>query len=149
MGQYISVADLLAALGETVLNATADDDNDGTPDPAVLALVIEEAEAEVDSYLYGFFTLPLMEPTDPLVRLASLDFAVAFLMERHPEYVRDRDAQYGKDRYARAQDRILRVQQARQRLPREETKQTPKNVGGIVIDGGTKFFGGVGEGWGW
>lgn len=147
MGKYIVDADLLAAIGEDPLNATADDDNDGTPDPTVLAQIIESAEAEVDSYLIGFYTFPLTAPTDGLVRLSALDFAVAFLFERHPEYVRNRDNKQGEARYTRAKERMYRIQQARQRLPEESQIQTPKNVGGLYTNTGPTFMLGCGNGW--
>lgn len=147
MGTYITDADLLAAISENVLNATADDDNIGTPDPAVLALVIAEAEGEVDSYLLGFYTFPLEEPTDRLVRLSALDFAVAFLFERHPEYVRNRDNKQGEAKYARGVQRMLRIQAARQRLPDNALVSPPKNVGGIIVDNSPKFLLGCGNDW--
>lgn len=140
MGIYITDADLLAAISENVVNATADDDNDGTPDATVLTYAIDGAEGEVDSYLLGFYTYPLDPVTDRLIRLSALDFAVAFLFERHPEYVRNRDSKYGEIRYKRAMDRMLRIQQARQRLPDVSEVSKPKNIGGIIYNCGPKFM---------
>lgn len=140
MGTYISDADLAAAVGLTVVTATADDDNDGTADPAVLALVIASAEAEVDSFLIGFYTFPLTEPTDRLVRQCALDFAVAFLHLRHPEYVRARDGDAGMGRYELAKARMLRIQSAVQQLPDTAPTDPPKNIGGIVTYGGPRFI---------
>lgn len=140
MGTYITDADLLAAISENVVNATADDDNNGTPDAAVLALVIASAEGIVDSFLLGFYTFPLTEPTDRIVRFAALDFALAFLAERHPEYVRNRDSKMGEVRYKRGVETMLRLQQARQRLPDESLVAPPKNIGGIVYNCGPTFM---------
>jgi phage gp36-like protein len=147
MGIYITDADVIAAIGETPLIAVSDDDNDGAPDPAVLAYAIESAEAEVESYLLGFYTFPLTDPTDRLVRLSALDFAVAFLFERHPEYVRNRDSKMGEIRYARAKERMYRIQQARQRLPDESQVAKPKNLGGIITSPDPQFGLGCGNGW--
>ena len=72
--------------------------------------------------------------TDRLVRGCSVDFAVCFAFERHPEYVRT----YGEDprtmaRFQRAVARMERVQAAIQRLPdQQSTKQ--QNVGGVYLD---------------
>ena len=140
MGTYITTADLLAAISENVVNATADDNNDGTADTAVLTLMIDSAEGEVDSYLLGFYTYPLDPATDRLIRLSALDFAVAFLSERHPEYVRNRDSKMGEIRYKRATERMLRIQQARQRLPDVSQVAKPMNIGGIVYDCGPRFM---------
>lgn len=148
MGIYINDADLLAAISENVVNATADDDNNGTPDTAVLTYAIDAAEGEVDSYLLGFYTYPLDPATDRLIRLSALDFAVAFLSERHPEYVRNRDSKMGEVRYKRAVERMLRIQAARQRLPDVAQASKPKNVGGIVYNCGPKFMIGCAGGFG-
>lgn len=140
MGTYIDTADLIASLSENVLNATADDLNVGTADASVVALAIDNAEGVVDSFLLGYYTFPLAAPTDRIVRFAALDFAVAFLCERHPEYVRNRDSKMGEVRYKRGIETMLRVQQARQRLPDESQIAKPKNIGGIVRNCGPNFM---------
>lgn len=146
-GKYISDADLLAAIGIDPLLATSDDTNAGVPSDAVLQLVIDSAEGEVDSYLVGFQAYPIVDGEDRLIRLSALDFAVAFLFERHPEYVRNRDNKQGEVRYQRAVERMFRIQQARQRLPDENANSAPKNVGAIVTNGSPKFMLGCGNGW--
>jgi hypothetical protein len=140
MGKYITETDLVAAVGAAVVTSTADDDNDGAADPAVIAYVIDSAEGLVDSYLIGFYTFPLTEPTDRLVRLCALDFAVALLHMRHPEYVRTRDGDGGMGRYNLAKECMLRIQSAVQRLPDTAPTDPPKNVGGIITNSGPRFI---------
>lgn len=77
---YCTAQDLTDRYGAEVL-AWADRDHDGTPDPALVAAVLADADAEIDAYLAARYSLPLS--TTPAVvnriacALARERFAVA------------------------------------------------------------------------
>lgn len=71
---YATQPDLEAAFGLDELRALADRNRDGTPDAAVIARALEDAEAEVNSYLAARYTLPL-DPVPGQIRAITCDVA--------------------------------------------------------------------------
>lgn len=77
---YCSAQDLTDRYGTEVL-AWADRDHDGTPDPALVAAMLADVDAEIDAFLAARYTLPL-SATPPVINriacaLARERFAVA------------------------------------------------------------------------
>jgi phage gp36-like protein len=71
---YATAADLEAAFGVKELILLADRDRDQTPDPAVMARAIEDAEGEINSYLAKRYVLPL-DPVPAQIRAITCDIA--------------------------------------------------------------------------
>ena len=81
------------------------------------------------------------------MRLSALDFAVAFLFERHPGTCETATPNRARSATKRGTERMYRIQQARQRLPDESQVAKPKNVGGIITSPDPQFGLGCGNGW--
>ena len=127
----VTVQDLEDAVTASTLVQLTDDDRDGVADTRVVASVIEDAEAEAQSFLPGYYSLSAIPGTDRLVRLAIRDFAISFLFRRHPEYVKTFGQGSRSDAlYNRAVERCQRIQQGTQQLP--DVKQRPKNSGSFL-----------------
>jgi phage gp36-like protein len=88
MAEYVTEADLSAALGAHVVRALYDDDNSGEPDAAPIASAIARATSVVNSYLRRVYTLPLEEPVPQIVKSIALDLTIGYAQLRHPEVVR-------------------------------------------------------------
>ncbi|MDH5478611.1 MAG: DUF1320 domain-containing protein [Nitrospinota bacterium] len=67
---YITQADLETRFGADEIVRLADRDGDSAADAEVVAAAIADADALIDSYLAGRFTLPLTQVPTTLVRLA-------------------------------------------------------------------------------
>jgi phage gp36-like protein len=135
VGKYIDQSDLEAALSTQTIAQIFAHPVTGAVDPIAVELIIDNAEAEVDSFLLGYIEMPLKAPYDRLVRLCALDFATVFAFRRNPEYVRT----FGEDvrawpLYAQAVDRMRRIQASAQRLSDNEGAggAKPATVGGSV-----------------
>jgi len=89
---YIVQADLESRISPLVVRQILDDDLDGVPDAAALAQVIADAEGYVEGFLRGNYDLTAIRalgvaaPNE--IKRLCLDVAVAYLVDRHPEYVR-------------------------------------------------------------
>lgn len=141
--KYISKTDLENRLTAATVAAIFTEPS-GTFNESALTAILEDAEAEVDSYLVGQYPKPLPNDADRLLKKVALDFAVVFAFQRHPEYPRMYgDGRGNDDRLAQAHAAMARVVEATQRLP--DTSAKPANVGGsayvtgprMVIDGQT------------
>jgi phage gp36-like protein len=121
---------------ETLI-ALTDDDKDGVADMRVVAQIIENAEAEVSSFLFGYYDPSVKKSTDRLLRLAMLDYAKCFLFRRKPEYAKSIGKENAADMlFKQAERRMEKIQQATQKLPDVEPDKGPKNAGnaGNYID---------------
>lgn len=87
---YCTKADMIARFGELELIQLTDDVNAGAIDDETLAQAIADAEAEINSYLAGRYTVPLPSTPLVLVRIAT-DIARYYLYaDRVTEQVRVR-----------------------------------------------------------
>lgn len=143
MGLWIDQDTLTSALTPKVMLALFDDGNLGTPDAAAVQLVLDDAEAEVQSYLVGDYPnpLPVSAASDALLRRCALDFAICLSFERHPEYVRSIGEEQRKEtRWDRACKRMARIQSAIQIPPTLSQAVQPANIGGIVTDNSKRII---------
>ncbi len=141
MGKYITRTDLENALNPGTVLALFDDANDGAGNSAAINSVIDDAEAMIDSYLQTVYRgVPLTASTDRLIKKAAKDFAVAYALERHPEYI----AGYGEarraERWKRAQDMMERITNAVVQLPDVTDVLMQGNVGGLLIEGSRRVL---------
>jgi hypothetical protein len=136
VGKYVNQVDLERALSASAVAYIYTDPGLGQVDTEAIALNVDRAEAEVDSWMLPEVdeTSPGFIQTDRLVRGCALDFLICFSYEKHPEYVRT----FGDDprtmpMWKRAVERMERIQQATQRLPDQQAVKQ-KNVGGVYLD---------------
>ena len=145
MAIWLCQADLENATSVRMVGACFDDDQANVINKDALNAVIDRAEQEVLSWLASEFGPPPL-PADTLAGLgsdnflkyAAVDYAVALMFDRHPEYVR---ANMKDDRAARmqaAKERMERVVDARQQPP--TVVKRPANVGGVAVDGANRIY---------
>lgn len=100
---YASLADLIERFGSDDVTVAADRDRDGEPDAGVVDAALEDASAEIDSYLAQVYRLPL--PSVPrLVRRLACDIAFHRLS---PEA--DTSTEYRRTRYDEAVSLLKRI----------------------------------------
>lgn len=132
-------ADLENATSVATVAACFDDANTGTLNAGALAAVIDRGEQEVKSWLLSNYG-PTLPPdgqlaTDSFLKYAAIEYIVAHMFDRHPEYVRSNSKTSYESRFARADQRMQRIASARQRPPViAPTIKAPANVGGTTTD---------------
>jgi phage gp36-like protein len=138
---YVSQTDLENALGRNTIAAVFDDDGDGVPEQEAIDAACESASAEVDAVLIGTYsvTLPLVNPP-AIVKFAAVDFACAYAARRRPDIVRAMSEKSWTDFRAAALDKMKMIASAFERLPKT-TAAAPSNVGGVVVDNGSRLTG--------
>src|SRR5690554_8189043 len=100
---YASLADLIERFGADAVTVAADRDRDGEPDAEVVDAALEDAAAEIDSYLAQVYRVPL--PTVPrLVRRLACDIAFHRLS---PEA--DTATEYRRTRYDEAVSLLKKI----------------------------------------
>lgn len=107
---YTTQADLEARFGTAELLAIADRNADGLIDAAVVVQAIVDAEAEIDSYLGGRYTVPLGPTVPALVQRLAADMARYRLQDDNP-------LDEARERYARALAALRDLADGRASLP--------------------------------
>lgn len=96
---YLTPADLQARFGDMVLTLVGED----LETSVQVARALEDAQAEVDTYLQGRFSLPL-QAVPPILKQVTADIVLYRLMPLRPEHeVEDVRARY-RDAVKRLQD---------------------------------------------
>ena len=143
---WLCQADLEGATSKATVIACFDDANlgAGSLDDQAICSIIDRAEQETLSWLAGEYGPPPIPATtlamlaqDSFLKNAALEFAVIFMLEKHPEYVRS-DGKVLGERMKRAVARMERIVQARQQPP--TVAQRPANVGGVAVDNGNRIY---------
>lgn len=133
---YALKKDLESILSPATVLALFDDDARGSANVEAILDTLDRASREVDSYLARVYTGPFpvtQKPVPSVIKYATLDFAVAFAFERHPEYVHTYGEVYrASSRYKRACERMDRLCQGQQEIPDWALQTKPMNVGGII-----------------
>jgi len=84
---YSVLADVLARLPHENLVQLTDDEQTGTVSLSRVMDAIADADALIDGYLRGRYSLPLAIPVPALVRKLSVDLAIYHLYSRRLELV--------------------------------------------------------------
>lgn len=82
--RYLTEEEFSAHIGKRALLQLTDA-TDGQPDSQLLEEVNEDAASEVDGYLRGVYALPLMDPVDRIVKIATADIMKFRLYKRRDE----------------------------------------------------------------
>lgn len=139
---YASENDLRNALSPATVIALFDDENAGTAEAGALKAVLDRASRWVDSYLARVYVGPFpvtQTPVPATIKLATLEFAIAFAFERHPEYVHTYGEQYrASSRFKRGTEIMDRLCQGQQEIPDWSLQPKPRNVGGIITSEGPR-----------
>lgn len=90
---YATQADIVARYGEPDLLVIADRDNDQVVDVDVVARALEDAAAEIDTYVSAKYSLPLPTIPDVLVRI-NVDIAVYRLSTDAAQATEERRQRY-------------------------------------------------------
>ena len=118
------------------------DDGNGTVNATALAAVIVNAEQETLSWLVdeqgNVPSMPSDLQTDPFFKGCALDFAIAYSIERRPEYAKQAGLGTKESYFARASKRMERVLDGRQRAT--QMAERPANVGGMVNDNSNRII---------
>ncbi len=145
MGTWLNQADLENATTPTMVAAIFGDGNGGPLNEQAIAAVIDRGEQEVLSWLQEYgpppFSAAVMAQlaADPFLKYAALDYTIAHMFDRHPEYPQGGTSAKERDmRFQRAKERMERVLAGRQRPPTVITK--PANIGGAVYDGASRIY---------
>lgn len=144
-GKWTTQTDLELAVSVITVAQLCDDNGDSVADAAVVQRLIEDGEGELESILEGAYVrsaLAVLPATpDRLIRRAAVDFEIAFMWMRHPEYVK----KYGDDvretsAYKMALARALRIKEGVQQAPDETPAMTPANIGGNNVASGPRMI---------
>lgn len=92
---YASQQDLIERFGEDDLIVAADRDRDGVIDAEVVETALEDAAAEIDSYLAQVYRLPLPS-VPPLIRRLACDIAFHRLSPEADTATEHRRTRYGE-----------------------------------------------------
>jgi hypothetical protein len=137
--------DLVDATSTDIVIACCDDTGDGEPESRGVKSLIARAEGKVLSYLVVQIGPPPLSEAiiaqlrkDPLLGGVALEFAIAFMFDKHPEYVRSNRKDDVDKRLNRAEAEMKRILDARQQPP--TVAKRPANVGGVSVDNGPRAY---------
>lgn len=128
---FWSQADLEARIGAETVRQILDDNVDGTVDSAPLARLQADSDSYVMGFVRGIYTLSELEADTPneLKRL-SLDVAVAYAVDRWPDYVRAN----GERLLERARRDLVDLRNGVTRLDVDGSPEPAANQGGTVLE---------------
>lgn len=139
---YATQEDLEGALSQSTVTALFDDDNNGQVDTKAIMAVLNRASRMVDSYLARVYDGPFPVPQTPVpevIKVVTLEFAIAYSYERHPEYVHTYGEQYrSKSKFERAESMAERLCTGQLEIPDWQLQPKAKNIGGIIISDGPR-----------
>ncbi len=138
---YATQMDLEHQLSPSTVRQLYDDQNDGQVYVEAIQAVLERASVMVDSYLARVYKGPFPVAGTPqkMIRMATIEFAIAYSFERHPEYVHTYGEEYrASTREKRAHAMMERIANATQEIADwlEQPKQL--NIGGIITTSGPR-----------
>ncbi len=139
---YASQEDLEHQLSPTTVRALFDDQNSGQAYVAAVNAVLQRASDMVDSYLARVYKGPFpvaQTPVPSAIRAATLEFAIAYSFERHPEYVHTYGEEYrSTTREKRAIAMMERIANGLQEIPDWTLQPKQLNIGGIITFSGPR-----------
>lgn len=127
---YWDQQDLEARISPETVRQIFDDDYNGNVDGSAIARLQADSDSYVDGFLRGIYTLPLTVVPNEVKRL-SLDVAVAYAVDRWPDYVRVD----GEKLRERARGDLMDLRNGKTRLDVVGTPEPGANEGGTVLSG--------------
>ena len=133
---YATKADILELLAESELIGLTDDAGSGLVDDAVVDRAIADADATIDAYCQGRYSVPFAAPLPPMIRSLSVDLAIYNLYSRRS--VAD-VPEVRKDRRKEAVAFLTKVAEAK--LSLGTVSPAPVNSGqAVLVGGGDRLF---------
>ena len=133
---YATKADILELLSESDLIGLTDDSGSGLVDDSVVDRAIADADATIDAYCQGRYSVPFGAPLAPMIRSLSVDLAIYNLYSRRP--VAD-VPEVRKDRRKEAIAFLAKVAEAK--LSLGSVSSAPVNSGqAVLVGGGDRLF---------
>lgn len=134
MGHYISQTgstsgDLTNALSNDLILQLFSDGT-GVASTTAIADVITRAEAVVDAYLTGVYTVPIT-PVNDILKTIVVDLACAYAYDRKPEFYRQDGKNPMAERVKLSMDLLAKLRSGEIRLG-TETAEAPATGGGVV-----------------
>lgn len=130
---YATQSDLETRFRQQELIDLTDEANLGVIDAAAVAVVLADADAEINGYLAGRYSLPLAQTSPELVRLAC-DIARYKLYDA-------RATEQVKARYDDAIKKLRDVSSGKASLGIDQASQPVAVAGGATISSGGRDFG--------
>lgn len=130
---YATQADLEARFKQQELIELTDEAGAGVIDAAAIAVALADADAEINGYLAGRYSLPLAQTSDELVRLACDIVRYKLYDTRATEQV--------KARYDEAIRKLRDVASGKASLGIDQASQAVAVAGGATISSGGRDFG--------
>lgn len=140
---YVTQSEVSFALGVPIVTALYDDVNSGTPDSPSLDAAIARASALVDSWIAPVYKGPfpiLQVPIPAMIRELALQYIEAISYDRRPDIVRGFGSDDQQKRWPRADEMGKRLQAAVLRIPDLVAQPKPTNVGGLIVDDGSRVM---------
>jgi len=135
---YATQQNMTDRFGSQELIELTDEDNAGSINAAALGVALTDADAEINSYLAGRYTLPLTQTSDELVRMAC-DIARYRLFDT-------RASEQVKARYDDAIKKLRDVSRGVASLGIDQSSQPVTVAGGATISSGGRDFARAGRG---
>lgn len=132
---YATVTDLQDRLGEPRLVQLTDIGNPpiGLVDTAVAQRALDDADAEIDSYLMGRYALPLL-PAPPVLRVHACTIA-------HYRLLGSSVDEATKDDYKATRAFLMSVAKGDVTLTPPDQAAAPAGLGMVMFNGGAKVMG--------
>jgi phage gp36-like protein len=133
-GPYCDHADILAQLSPDVLIQLTDDTSDGVANMSRVTQAIATADAEIDGYCAGRYTVPF-SPVPAVIKGLSVEIAVYYLYKRRtvPERI--------EKSYDKAVARLKDISRGLLTLgTTPDSTPAPANSGGISVTENARIF---------
>ena len=130
---YSAKADILEQLDEDVLIQLTDDDDAGSVDDDKVTRAVADADATIDAYCQGRYTIPL-SPVPDKIRQVSVDIAIYNLYSRRKGAPETR-----KDRYNAAIRFLEKVSEGKIKLG-ASTPAATNTANSVKIDYNDRIF---------
>lgn len=139
---YATQADLENQLSPATVLALFNDQDTGAVHAPAMDAVLTRASSWVDSFLARVYRGPFpvtQSPVPAAIKDATIEFAIAFAFERHPEYVHTFGEAYRSTaRFKRACDMMERICNGLQEIPDWLLQPKSLNIGGVITVSGPR-----------
>lgn len=139
---YAEQTDLEYVLSPTTVRILFEDQGNGVVDQKAIKGVLNRASRMVDSYLARVYKGPFpvsQVPVPEIIKAVTLEFAVAYSFERHPEYVHTYGETFrSKSKLEGAEAMAERLCTGLQEIPDWGLSPKAMNIGGIIISDGPR-----------
>lgn len=139
---YATQEDLESALSPSTVIALFEDTNNGHVDRKAIVAVLNRASRMVDSHLARVYRGPFpvsQVPVPEIIKAVTIEYAMAFSFERHPEYVHTYGEEYrSKSKFERAESMAERLVTGQLEIPDWTLQPKGGNIGGIILSDGPR-----------